>query len=104
MSTSMPTTATVPGARSALWQLWLVLGLGLLATAWLLPVNVKSLNTALLREAGRGMPTVSQFGRGLLDLDKPGPAALALEAARKIGDPGAAALGTAYENYAKNHR
>ena len=63
------------------WQVWLVLGLGLLATAWLLPVNVKSLNTALLREAGRDTSTVARFGRELLELDKPGPAALVLEAA-----------------------
>ena len=99
----MPTTTTAPGARSALWQLWLVLGLGLLATAWLLPVNVKSLNTALLREAGRGTSAVAQFGREMLDLDKPGPAALALEAARKIDDPGAPALSAAYVEYAKKH-
>ena len=100
----MPPPATVPDARSAVWQFWLVLGLGLLVTAWLLPVNVKSLNTALLREAGRDTPPVAQFGRELLDLDKPGPAALALDAARKVRDPGAPALAAAYENYAKNHR
>jgi hypothetical protein len=86
------------------WQLWLVLGLGLLATAWLLPVNVKSLNPALLREAGRDTPTVAQFGRELLDLDKPGPAALALAAARKVGDPGVAKLAPLYDSYAQNHR
>ena len=100
----MPTPATAPGSRSAVWQLWLVLGLGLLVTAWLLPVNVKSLSPALLREAGRDTPTVAQFGRELLDLDKPGPAALVLEAARKVGDPGVATLGPAYDNYALNHR
>jgi hypothetical protein len=100
----MPTTATVPDSRSAGWLFWLVLGLGLLLTAWLLPVNVKSLNTALLREAGRDTPTVAQFGRQLLDLDKPGPAELALAAARKVGDPGVPTLAAAYENYAQNHR
>jgi len=100
----MPTTASAPENRSAVWQLWLALGIGFLVTAWLLPVNVKSLNTALLREAGRDTPTVAQFGRELLDLDKPGPAELALEAARKIGDPGAGNLGELYANYARNHR
>jgi hypothetical protein len=100
----MPPSASVSGDRSALWQLWLALGLGLLALAWLLPVNVKSLNTALLREAGRDTPTVAGFGRDLLELDKPGPAALALEAARKIGDPGAGALGDAFEAFAQKHR
>src|SRR5258708_6914086 len=92
------------GARSALWQLWLALGAGLLALAWLLPVNVKSLNTALLREAGRDTQSVAGFGRELLELDKPGPAALVLETARKVGDPGAGPFGTIYEDFARKHR
>ena len=100
----MLTTASTSGARSSFWQLWLGSGIGLLVVAWLLPVNVKSLNTALLREAGRDTPTVAAFGRELLDLDKPGPAAFALEAARKVGDPKAGELATACENYARNHR
>ncbi len=97
-------STSTSGDRSALWQLWLGLGLGLLLVAWLLPVNVKSLNTALLREAGRDTPTVAGFGRDLLELDKPGPAALVLEAARKVGDPAAGAFGVVYDAYAKNHR
>jgi len=84
--------------------LWLVIGIVLLATAWLMPVNVKSLNTALLHEAGKRTQTVSDFGRGLLELDKPGPAELALEAARKVGDPGAKALGNSYDSFAAKHR
>ena len=79
-----------PGSRSALWQFWLGLGAGLLLVAWLLPVNVKSLNPALLREAGRDTPTAARFGLDLLELDKPGPAALVLAAARKVNDPGVA--------------
>ncbi len=100
----MSSTAPAPAARSAVWQLWLGLGLGLLLVAWLLPVNVKSLNTALLREAGRDTPTVAAFGRELLQLDKPGPAALALDAARKVGDPGAGPLDAALADFARNHR
>ncbi len=100
----MSSPASVPGDRSALWQLWLALGVGLLALAWLLPVNVKSLNTALLREAGHNTPTVAGFGRDLLELDKPGPAALVLEAARKTGDPGVGALGVTLEAFAQKHR
>jgi hypothetical protein len=100
----MSTTERAPDRRSVVWQLWLVVGGILLVAAWLLPVNVKSLNTALLREAGRDTPTVAQFGRELLDLDKPGPAALVLEAARKVGDPAAGRLEDTYANYAKNHR
>jgi hypothetical protein len=99
---SPPDRAT--GARSALWQLWLALGVGLLAVAWLLPVNVKSLNPALLREAGRNTPSVSGFGRELLDLDKPGPAALVLETARQVGDPGAAMLGVVFADFVGKHR
>jgi hypothetical protein len=86
------------------WGLWLVLGLAMLALAWLLPVNVKSLNPALLREAGRDTPTVARFGRELLQLDKPGPAALVLAAAIQIKDPDAAELAAACEAYARDHR
>ncbi|MDI1318651.1 MAG: hypothetical protein PSW75_00460 [bacterium] len=91
----MSASADVPGARSGLWQAWLLLGLGLLAVAWLLPVNVKSLNPALLREAGRDTPTVAGFGRNLLDLDK---------AARQTGDTGASALSVIFESFAAKHR
>jgi len=99
---SLPAAAS--SHRSALWQMWLGLGVGLLLLAWLLPVNVKSLNPALLREAGRGTTSVATFGRELLQLDKPGPASLVLEAARKIGDSGTPALETAYAAYAQQHR
>ena len=98
-------TSPVPasGHRSALWQLWLGLGAGLLVLAWLLPVNVKSLNPALLREAGRDTPTAARFGRDLLQLDKPGPAALMLEAAQKVEDPAATDLAAALAAYARRH-
>jgi len=92
-----------PGSRSALWQFWLGLGVGLLLVAGLLPVNVKSLNPALLREAGRDSTTLARFGRDLLDLDRPGPAALVLEAARKVGDPAARDFGALYDAYALKH-
>jgi hypothetical protein len=95
-------TATAP--RSAPWQLWLGLGLGLLALAWLLPVNVKSLNTALLRAAGQGTRTVAGLGRDLLELDKPGPATLVLEAAQRTGDTGANALQVIFDDFAAKHR
>jgi hypothetical protein len=104
MNHSMSSPDPVSGARTGLWQLWLAVGVGLLVLAWLMPVNVKSLNPALLREAGRDTPSVSGFGRELLELDKPGPAALVLETARKVNDPGAGALGNVYEDFAKRHR
>jgi hypothetical protein len=103
MSQPMPLTNSGASPRSALWQLWLVLGVGLLVVAWMLPVNVKSLNTTLLREAGRGSPTVAGFGRDLLELDKPGPAALALEAARQTGDSGAAAFAVILDAFNRKH-
>jgi len=104
MSSPMTTPNPIPSPRAVAWVGWLVLGVGLLAVAWLLPVNVKSLNPALLREAGRDTPSVTSFGRDLLEIDKPGPAALALEAARTIGDPGAEALSTNYTDFIEHHR
>ncbi len=104
MNQIMSSPDPAAGVRPTLWQLWLILGLGLLVAAWLLPVNLKSLNPALLREAGRDTPSVSGFGRELLDLDKPGPAALVLETARKVNDPGAGTLASVYEDFAKRHR
>lgn len=94
---------TAAGPRAA-WWLWLAAGAALLAVAWVLPANVKSLNPALLREAGRGTTGAARFGRELLQLDKPGPAALVFEAARKVGDPGAADFSVALEDYAARHR
>lgn len=104
MASRVSTSESNSAPRSALWQLWLVLGLGLLAIAWLMPVNVKSLNTALLKEAGRGTQSVSRFGRDLLEIDKPGPALLALEAAKKTGDGGARAFGDVYAAFVEKHR
>ncbi len=99
----MSTPTADPGPRSLAWVALSVLGLGLLAVAWMLPANVKSLNPALLREAGRDTPSVSAFSRDLLALDKPGPAALVLDAARLVKDPGAGALGVIFEGFQKKH-
>ena len=78
MTTSMSTPTPDRSPRSLAWVSLFVLGLGLLAVAWMLPANVKSLNPALLREAGRDTPSVSVLSRDLLALDKPGPAASCL--------------------------
>jgi len=93
-----------PAPRSATWAAGLAVGVGLLLLAWLLPVNVKSLNPSLLREAGRDTTSVARFSRDLLELDKPGPAALALEAAHTVGDPSAAALDVIFADYKLRHR
>ena len=70
-------------------------GLALAFAAWSVPVNLKSLSPALLREAGAGTPSVAQFGRQLVDSEKIGPATLTLAAARSVNDPGAESLATA---------
>jgi hypothetical protein len=93
-----------PGSVSVLWIGGVLLGLAALVVAWLLPANVKSLNPSLLREAARGTPSVAAFARELIEVDKPGPAALVLEAAQKIDDPGAGALKVVFEDYERRHR
>jgi len=103
----MPATMQRPSAPPSLTPLWiggLLLGAALLAVAWLLPANVKSLNPALLREAGRDTPGAAAFARELLALDKPGPAALALEAAKAVGDPKAGAVEIVFQDYQRRHR
>ncbi len=99
----MSTQPPARSQRSFAWVALFVLGLGLLAVAWMLPANVKSLNPALLREAGRDTPSASVFSRDLLALDKPGPAALVLDAARLVNDPGAGALGVIFDDFQKKH-
>jgi len=93
-----------PRPLAVLWAGGLVLGFVLLAAAWLLPANVKSLNPALLREAGRGTPGAADLAQQLLAVDKPGPAELALEAARIAGDPGAPRAQAALDTYRREHR
>lgn len=70
-------------------------GLMVLLGAWALPVNLKSISPALLREAGQDTPSLSDYGRQLVDSEKPGPAALVLAAAQAVGDPRTPALATA---------
>ena len=73
--------------------IWLlVLGAGLVAAGWLLPVQVKSLSPLLLREAGAGTPALVDFGKALRDADKLGPASLVGKAATGLTLPGAEAL------------
>ncbi len=77
-----------------------ILGGALAVVAWLLPVNLKSVSPALLRAAGKGTPTLGAYGRDLVDVEKIGPAALVLAAARASGDPRAPALAGAIEQFA----
>jgi hypothetical protein len=77
-----------------------VFGLVLAAAAWLLPVNLKSVSPALLRAAGNGTPTLGAYGRDLVDVEKIGPAALVLAAAKSTEDPRAPALAVALDQFA----
>ena len=80
--------------------IWMLAGLLILTSAWIVPVNLKSVTPALLKAAAAETPTPARFGRQLLDREKPGPSALALAAARTLGDPQADALATALDNSA----
>ncbi len=88
-------------SRSGSIAVWMLAGLLLLAAAWVVPVNLKSVTPALLREAGANTPTAAGLGRQLLEREKPGPAALALDAARALNDPRAGALAIALEGAAQ---
>jgi hypothetical protein len=86
-----PVAGTPPATSLAL----IFAGVVLLVGSWMLPVNLKSLSPVLLREAGRGTPSLTTFGLQLVESEKPGPAALVLAAAQTVGDPQAARLATA---------
>ena len=75
-------------------------GLALAGLAWTLPVNLKSMSPALLREAGVGTPSLARFGGQLVESEKIGPAALVLAAARAVDDPGAPKLAAALKDLA----
>jgi hypothetical protein len=75
-------------------------GIAAAVVAWMLPVNLKSLSPALLREAGAGTPSLSVFGRQLVESEKIGPAALALDAAHAVHDEGAPQLEAALKELA----
>jgi hypothetical protein len=77
-----------------------VLGVIIAIAAWLLPVNLKSVSPALLRAAGAGTPTLGAYGRDLVDVEKIGPAALVLAAARATDDPRVPALASALDQFA----
>src|SRR5262247_1386402 len=97
MTASTPTHRTL-AARTA--PLLVVLGVAIGIGAWLLPVNLKSVSPALLRAAGQNTPSLGAYGRDLVDVEKIGPAALVLAAARTANDPRAPALAAALEQFA----
>ncbi len=81
---------------------WLaVLGLIIAGGAWYLPVNLRSLSPTLLRVAGRGTPSLVEYGRDLLAVDKVGPAALVRTAAILVDVPRAPELASAIEQFGR---
>lgn len=89
---ALPTAFTAPVLAA--------IGLAIGVAAWLLPVNIKSVGPALLRAAGAGTPTLGAYGLDLVEVEKIGPAALVLAAAKTTADPRAASLSTAIEQFA----
>jgi hypothetical protein len=57
-----------------------------------------------LREAGRGTPTLTSFGLQLVESEKPGPAAMILAAAQKVGDPETPKLAKALTAFGERQR
>jgi len=53
--------------RSGSATIWMIAGLFVLAAAWVVPVNLKSVTPALLKAAGVNTPTVARQGRQLLE-------------------------------------
>ena len=92
MNHDVPQVAGSPPATSLAL---IFAGFVLLVGSWTLPVNLKSLSPVLLREAGRGTPSLADFGVQLVESEKPGPAALVLAAAQTVGDPKAPRLANA---------
>lgn len=88
-------TASAPSAnQAARRRFWggLALGAALLLAAWAVPVHLRSLAPALLREAGAGTATLGDLVDARLDAAQPGPAALLLSGARAAArDAGAVA-------------
>jgi len=91
-------TAAAPSPITA--PVLVLAGIVLAIGAWTLPVNLKSLSPALLREAGANTPTLAVFGRQLVDSEKIGPAGLVLQAARAVHDEGAGGLDLALKELA----
>ncbi|WP_404425784.1 hypothetical protein [Nibricoccus sp. IMCC34717] len=71
---------------------WVFLALVALAVAMALPVNLRSVTLPLLREAGRGTPTLLEVGRERLELEKLGVAEMVLSGAERAGVGGRGVL------------
>jgi hypothetical protein len=57
------TASTVYARKPVVAPVLVIVGLLLGVAAWTLPVNLKSVSPALLREAGEGTPSLAVFGK-----------------------------------------
>jgi hypothetical protein len=81
-----------PRSFTALAMPIVAAGLVLVAGAWMLPANLKSLSPALLQAAGEDTQSLGAYGRDLVDAERIGAASLVLAAAKATDDPRAPAL------------
>ncbi len=80
---------------------WALLAVAVVLAAWALPVHLKSVTPVLLGAAGAGTPSAADLGQHLLRDEKPGPAALLLQAARSFEDLDAPDLATDLATFAQ---
>jgi hypothetical protein len=101
-SPAAPATAAAARGRVALW-VGVLLGLALLAAAWMVPVHLRSVAPALLARAAADTPSLADLAEARLDSAQPGAAALLLEGARAAGAPSSELLGleTALQTFAQ---
>lgn len=80
-----------------------LLGLVLLLCGWLMPVHLRAIEPSVLRQAGRGTPTLTARGSELLRAGQLGPADLLARAAQNAKLPSAGELATAVQSAAKQY-
>ena len=80
-----------------------ILGLLLLVCGWLMPVHLRAVDTAVLRQAGQRTPTLVERGLELVKENRLGAAELLLQTAREEGLADRGELGLAVTNLANEH-
>jgi hypothetical protein len=83
--------------------LFALLGVVVLACAWVVPAYLRATDLTVVEKAGKNTLTLVDRGLQLIKEDKLGPAELLLEAARFEGIPDRAELGLAVTNLALAH-
>jgi len=80
-----------------------IFGLLLLVCGWLMPVHLRAVDTAVLRQAGERTPTLVERGLELVKENRLGAAELLLQTAREEGLADRGELGLAVTNLANEH-